>query len=267
MKKEDARGHASWRELLAEPAGAAHILHFYDSDAFLAGAVAHFAAEGLRRGEAVILSGTTAHLELIRRALSGLTLEADAAATNGQVLYARAEELVPAVLAGGELDRARFEAVTGQALQQARGEGRYEGVRWWGEMSAYMRELGHERAAMQAERISDGAAKKQGVRILCSYQCDRFDAREYDRMGELCGGHSHVIPTEDYVRHRIAVNRAIDEVVGGLNGATLQSFLSWRGLACDLPSSQAVLFWLRDAMPEKFETVLARVRAIQKEAA
>ena len=73
--------------------------------------------------------------------------------------------------------------------------------------------------------------------------------------------HSHVIPAEDYARHRQAVNRAIAEVVGDIKGTLLQSLNSWRGLACDLPSSQAVLFWLRETLPEKFEAVLVRARA------
>lgn len=37
--------------------------------------------------------------------------------------------------------------------------------------------------------------------------------------------------------------------------------MSWQGLACDLPSSQALLFWVREALPEKFGHVLERVKA------
>ena len=39
--------------------------------------------------------------------------------------------------------------------------------------------------------------------------------------------------------------------------------LSWKGLGCDLPSSQALLFWIREAMPEQFQAVLSRVKAHQ----
>jgi hypothetical protein len=62
------------------------------------------------------------------------------------------------------------------------------------------------------------------------------------------------------------VNHAIREVIGELRGSMLQSLSSWKGLACDLPSSQALLFWVREFMPEQFEAVLARARAYLKNA-
>jgi hypothetical protein len=65
------------------------------------------------------------------------------------------------------------------------------------------------------------------------------------------------------VRHRLAVNRAIAEVVGEIKGPLLQSLLSWKGLTCELPSSQALLFWIRESMPERLQDVLARARAYQ----
>jgi hypothetical protein len=79
----------------------------------------------------------------------------------------------------------------------------------------------------------------------------------------MCATHSHLIPADDYVQHRVAVNRAIAEVVGEIRGTLLQSLWSWQGPQCHLPSSQALLFWLRETLPEQFEAVLARARAYQ----
>ena len=84
-------------------------------------------------------------------------------------------------------------------------------------------------------------------------------------LRHVCAAHSHVIPAQDYVRHRMAVNRAIAEVVGEIRGPMLQSLVSWRGLSCNVPSSQAVLFWLRDTMPEHLGAVLERARAYHLE--
>jgi hypothetical protein len=77
----------------------------------------------------------------------------------------------------------------------------------------------------------------------------------------MCCAHTHVIPAEDYVRHRLAVNRAIAEIIGEIEGPLLQSLLSWNGLSCDLPTSQALLFWVRETLPEQFPPVLARAKA------
>ena len=61
------------------------------------------------------------------------------------------------------------------------------------------------------------------------------------------------------------MNRAIAEVVGEIRGTLLQSLTSWKGLTCDLPSSQELLFWLREAVPERFDAVLERARTYQLE--
>lgn len=263
MQKDRTR-HASWQELLGSPARPSHIVQIYDSDDFLAAGVALFAAEGLRGGEAVLLTGTQAHLRGVHRELLSHGIDADAAIRQGQLSVSDVHEGVAAVLADGMPDPALFQAVAGDALAQASADTRFSGVRWWGEMSNVLHQQGNKQGALLAEELGDAAAKKYGISLFCSFLYDRFDPHGYDGiLRDVCGKHSHVIPAEDYVRHRLAVNRAIAEVVGEIKGPLLQSLLSWKGLSCDLPSSQAVLFWIREAMPEHFHEVLSRAKAYQ----
>jgi hypothetical protein len=253
--------NTSWRELLCAPPAAAHVLQLYDNDDFLVGAVAHFAAEGLKNGEAVLLSSAPAHGGRIRDAIASGGIDVDAAARNGQLVLRDVHEQLGRVMAGRSLDAGRFQAACNGALEAVRERGRFAGLRWWGEMTTTLIERGERDAGLAAERLADALAKTCNATVFCSYPCDRYDARGYgEELVELCCIHSHVIPAEDYVRHRLAVNRAIAEVVGELKGSVLQSLASWRGLSCSLPSSQALLFWLRDAMPERFEAVLERAR-------
>ncbi len=256
--------HASWRELLAAPAPASHIVQIYDSDNFLVAGVSLFAAEGLRRGEVVLLTGTRARLLGVRRELASQGLDADAAIHEGQLAVSDAEETIDAIVSDGAVNPARFQAAAGEPLAKASCDARFSGVRWWGEISNLLQLGGNPRAALFAEQLGDALAKKHGVTILCSYLFDRFDPQAYSGLlREVCRVHSHVIPAEDYVRHRLAVNRAIAEVIGEIKGPLLQSLLSWRGLSCDLPSSQALLFWVRDTLPEHFQDVLSRAKAYQ----
>ena len=252
----------SWQELLCAPPPAAHVLQLYDNDAFLARAVAHFAAEGLRNGEAVRLTGTAEHLGSIARALESAGVDAAAALRSGQLVAGDVHEQLAQVMAGRSLDAARFRAATAEAFERLRADERFTGARWWGEVTTTLIAGGAREAGLAAERVGDSAAKQFGARVFCSFPCDRYDAGAYgEDLSELCCVHSHVIPAENYVSHRLAVNRAIAEVVGELRGSVLQSLASWRGLGCSLPSSQALLFWLREAMPERFEAVLDRARA------
>lgn len=260
--QERPAANPSWRDLLCAPPRAAHVLQLYDSDHFLASAVAHFAAEGLKSGEAVLLSGTSEHLAALRARLESLGIDVPSALRNGQLCLGDVREQLSVLVPGAALDVRRFETAVNGALERARSDGRFAGVRCWGEMTNMLHQRGDHDAALAAERVADAAAKKQGATVFCSFLCDRYDARAYEHaLRELCCVHSHVVPAEDYVRHRLAVNRAIGEVIGELKGSLLQSLASWRGLPCSLPSSQALLFWVRETMPERFEAVLERARA------
>lgn len=253
--------NTSWRELLCAPPAAAHLLQLYDNDDFLASAVAHFAAEGLKNGEAVLLSSTPEHGGRIRRAIESAGVDVAASTRNGQLVLGDLQQQLSVFVAGHSLDERRFEAACSAALGALRAAGRFAGARWWGEMTTTLIGRGEREAGIAAERLADAVAKSQGATVFCSYPCDRYDASGYgEELTELCCIHSHVIPADDYVRHRLAVNRAVAEVVGELKGSVLQSLTSWHGLSCSLPSSQALLFWLREAMPERFEAVLERAR-------
>ena len=246
--------------MLASPAGASHIVQIYDNEDFLASGVALFAAEGLRRGEAVLLTGSETHVRAVRRELVAKDVDYEAAVRRGQLSTHDVQRSVEAVLSEGRPDPALYEAIAGAALEKARAG--FQGVRWWGETSNFLHLKGHPEDAVALEELGSATARKHDVAILCSFLYDRFDPHGYDGiLKDVCCRHTHVIPTQDYVRHRLAVNRAIAEIIGEIKGPLLQSLLSWKGLACDLPSSQALLFWVREALPEQFHNVLARAKA------
>jgi hypothetical protein len=260
MQKSKTR-HASWQELLASPVPASHIVQFCDSEGFLASAVTLFAGEGLRAGEAVVLAGTDAHQRAVRRALVSNGLDLQAAVRSGQLVFLDAHQVVAAALDDGRLDCARLAALGEEILGKLSGDVRYAGVRCWGEISNVMLAQGNTRDALAAEDVADRIGRRHDVRLFCSYHLDRFDPAGYGGiLSDLCAKHTHAIPADDYVRHRIAVNRAIAEVIGEIKGPLLQSLLSWQGLGCELPSSQSLLFWLREAMPEDFPALLAKAR-------
>jgi MEDS: MEthanogen/methylotroph, DcmR Sensory domain len=239
--------NSSWQSVLASPPRASHILQIYDSDDFLASAVAHFAAAGLQAEEAVLLSGTKDHLGRIERKLRAAGVDAPGAERTGQLMLSDVHESLVHVVPNGRLEPARF-----------------TGVRWWSELTNTLHHAGNPEAGLQAEKLADAAARKYGATLFCSFLCDKFEARGYDDvLRDLCCLHSHVIPAEDYVQHRLAVNRAIADVLGDIRGTLLQSLTSWKGLTCDLPSSQALLFWVREALPDHFDAVLERARIYQ----
>jgi hypothetical protein len=258
--------HSSWQELLAQPEPGAHVVQLYDSDDFLAHAVGHYVAEGLHAGDAVMLSGTPAHWVLIRDHLAGLGLDVDGALRTGQLTAVDIERALPEVLDGDTVREAHFRSLVQAKFDRARHAG-FRRLRWWGEMTGVLHAQGNPRPAWRLEELGDELARANGGSVLCSFRANRFDPAGYDDdLKELCRLHTHFVPAPDYVGHRMAVNRALAEVVGALDGPLLQSLIDWKGVSCDMPSSQAVLFWIRDTMPERLADVLRRALHYEQEA-
>jgi hypothetical protein len=264
LRQAVVTAHSSWQELVASPRRASHIVQIYEDDGFLAAGVGLFAAEGLARGEAVLLSGTAKHLEDVRRSLGGHDIDVEGAIASSRLRLLDVRDTLRAAVVDGNLDEKAFRAAIDATIAAATRDSRSQGLRWWGELSNVLHHSANDRAALAAEQVAGEAIEAHACTVFCSYFLDRFDPRAYDGMlHAVCRCHSHVIPAEDYVGHRVAVNRAIADVMGEIRGAMLQSLLSWKGLRCELPSSQAVLFWLRDAFPERLPEVLARAKAYQ----
>jgi hypothetical protein len=256
-----ATPHSSWKALLEAPPPGSHLLQVYDSDEFMAAAVGHYAACGLQRGEAVRLDGTQAHLEAVMRHLSGLGVDVAGARRNEQLVLGDAEAELDGWAAEGPLTAEVFGGLLDAVFGATHADPRWSGFRWWAEFAPTLQRRGDDQAARMIEAAAGDAVLRHKGIVLCSERCNCFDASGYDHLHTLCGEHTHVIPADDYVAHRLTVNRAIAEVVGDLRGSLLHSLSKWKGPGCDLPSSQALLFWVRDAMPEHFEAVLERLRA------
>ena len=100
----------------------------------------------------------------------------------------------------GMPDSPVFLGLAANVVSQARGEGRYPKVRWWGEMVNILWERGDVAASMNLEDLFDQLAHEQDIAIFCSFLMDNFNgdvhARMLPRLGE---NHSHLIPVEDYL--------------------------------------------------------------------
>ena len=258
----------SWRKLLAEPGENGHIVQLYQDDDFYGEAISHFAAEGLARGESIILVATGPHWKNISARLAGKGFDLEALFRQGQLTLLDADTTLPTFMAGNLPDGDIFKPLAKQAIDKARAGGKFPRVRWWGEMVNVLYVEGNARGSNRLEEFFDEVAHEESVAIFCSFLMDKFDPDIYsEAFGDVCRTHSHVIPCDDYVRHRITINRAIAEVVGEIGAPVLQSLVVWQGASVRMPTSQALLLWLKDRMPEHFSSVLARARELDLAAA
>ena len=95
----------SWRKLLSEPGENGHIVQLYQDDDFYGEAISHFAAEGLARGESIILVATQPHWKNISGRLRGKVAVVNQTPTwvdreAALVLHDKAGNVLEAVAAG-----------------------------------------------------------------------------------------------------------------------------------------------------------------------
>lgn len=257
----------SWRELLAEPGEDGHIVQLYQDDDFYGEAISHFAAEGLVRGESIILVATAPHWRNISRRLHGKGFDTAALFRQGQLTLLDADATLPKFMAGNMPDGAIFKPLAKETIARAHAGGKYPRVRWWGEMVNVLYVNGNPQGSNRLEQFFDEVAHEERIAIFCSFLMDKFDPSIYDEaFGHVCTTHSHVIPCDDYVRHRLVVNQAVNDVLGGIKGPLLQSLVSWMGAPTAMPSSHALLLWLKELQPQHFAAVLARARELERAA-
>lgn len=258
------KSHSSWQELLANPRPGDHIVQLYQDDVFHAEAVSQFALEGVIKGESVILVATPDHWTNIAAQLRTKGVDPDQLKERGQLSVFDALDTLPKVMSGAMPDEAVFTALGRGAVEKARCEGRFPQVRWWGEMVGVLHEQGLPAASERMDRLFDDLTIDCQLKSFCSFRLDKLDPAIYhETFGALCRTHSHVIPTRDYVGHRMVVNRAIGEVLGSIDGALLRSLTSWNDEIPNMPSSHALLLWVKATMPERFPDVLSRASALQ----
>ena len=253
---------SSWKGLLADPGPDGHIVQLYQDADFYGEAISHFAAEGLVRGESIIIVATGPNWANISSRLMSKGFTPDELFHRGQLTLLDAEGTLPKFLVGGMPDANTFKGLAQATIERARAGGKFPRVRWWGEMVNLLYIAGNQSGSTRLEELFDEVAHEQCISIFCSFLMDKYDPKIYDRaFGDVCRTHVHVIPAEDYALHRTVVDRAIGEVIGPIQGPLLRSLASWaHDGAIGMPTSQSILLWVKDAVPTKFDEVLACAR-------
>ena len=265
--KESAAGQGEpWCGLLTGAAPRDHIVQLYQDQQFLNRAVCRFAASAIANGEGVILVPTIAHWDAFRPRLESEGVDVKAAEKRGQLTIVDADNLLPTFMRDGMPDSPVFLGLAANVVSQARGDGRYPKVRWWGEMVNLLWERGDVAASMNLEDLFDKLAHEQDIAIFCSFLMDNFDGDVHARMlPRLSENHSHLIPVEDYSRLERAVSEALRDAVGPDESRVLEDrLLSHYPGSFHMPRSQALLLALRQTLPLVADDVLQRSHTLYR---
>lgn len=136
---------------------ATHAAHFFHSAEDGDAAVAEFVADGVARGEDVLVVATDARAAVVRARLGA---SADAA----NVTFVDARQAVDAIMVDAALDHRKLTELLLPFVKQSD-----RPKRIYGEMVALLTADGQLEAALGVERAGEELAHDLGVRILCGY--------------------------------------------------------------------------------------------------
>ena len=257
-------GLPEWDHVVANAAPSDHIVQLYQDQEFLSRAVCRFAGAAIANGEGIILVPTLIHWHGIRPRLEAEGVDVEAARRRGQLTVVDADEFLPRFMRDSMPDSPLFLGLAADVIGEAHAGGRYEKVRWWGEMVNVLWERGNAAASMNLEDLFDQLAHKHDIAIFCSFLMDNFDGDVHARMLPRLGtNHSHLVPVEDYPRLERAVAHALGDVVGQDEARALESrLLSGYQEPFAMPRAQALLLALRQAVPTVADPVLQRSREL-----
>ena len=257
----------TWGQLI-ERTERRHFVHFYGADdEALSRNVALYLAEGLLRGDGLLVVASPAHYAAFRRDLAQGSERVQSALHQNEIHFVPAAELLEQFCAAGEPDADQFETLVTAALQNARGARPFRNVRVYGEMVGLLWTAGQRASARRLEGFWNRLLVSQRFDLYCAYPIDVFS--EEFQLGGIDGilcGHTHLVPTAVDGSLGDALEQAMREVLGarmeGLQALMKENF---RPAWAAVPKSEAVILWLRNNLPEEAPEILHRARRYYRE--
>jgi hypothetical protein len=140
---------SSWTELLDRAEPGEHVVQLYGADEqLLARNVSRYLAEGLKRGDGLILIATRPHADAILGQLRDTRPEVASALREGRLVSLDSAATLARFMCDGQPDRAMFETVIGGVLQEVRARATSGKVRAFGEMVGLLWAAGNRLAAI-----------------------------------------------------------------------------------------------------------------------
>jgi hypothetical protein len=228
----------------------------------LAQNVGLYLAEGLKRGDGVLVIAAPEHTALFRNHLEQQGIDVASARENRQLVMWDAQETLAQFLVDGQPDWHKFEAAIQVGIRQLPAANRDTGLRAYGEMVGILWQNRQFAAAVRLEQFWNRLLEQAAFSLYCAYSIDIFgqDFHVGNLDGVLCT-HTHLIPTEPNGNLEAALNRALDEILGAdaepLRVLIKKSDLPGRAV---MPNAETMVMWLKNHLPARADAIVQRAR-------
>jgi MEDS: MEthanogen/methylotroph, DcmR Sensory domain len=241
-----------------------HFVQFYKADEpSLNRNVSGFLWDGLLRGDGLLVIGTPQRRESLSSHLARLGADVALARREGQLAMLDADEMLSRFMVDGQPEPERFRAAIGEALQLARPRIAEAGICAYGEMVGVLWEAGQTSAAIRLEECWNQLLHTGGISLFCGYPIDIFaDDFQRSHIHDVLCAHTHVLPTGGDGDLGVALDRAMDELLGAAANevrSSMNAGLPASNLA--MPEAERAILWLRSNVPDNAETILACARS------
>ena len=187
---------SSWADLLARSDPGAHLVQLYgEDDQSLARNVSQYLAEGLRRGDGVVLISTPEHTSAIARHLVEMAPDMTSEAVRtGRLTCLSARETLERLLVDGRPDETRFRSVVGKFLDGVRRRSATGTVRAFGEMVNLLWQEGRSDDAHRLEELWNLMTSEYACSMYCAYRIDLVEDRsDAAALHAIIGSHDHLL--------------------------------------------------------------------------
>ena len=176
-----------------------HAVQFYEGDVYLATEVARYFADGMAKGDSIIMIATGPHRRAAMSELRRRGIDWRKARNEGQLVLLDARETLAKFMTGMTPDPNRFELVIGGQVRKAVECGANGRARAYGEMVDLLWKDGNAEAALLLEGLWNELLARYDLSLLCAYAMNGFESSSHrDTFRAVCDLHTHVLPAESY---------------------------------------------------------------------
>jgi hypothetical protein len=191
QSSEEAK-HSPPEIFWGEIAPCEHLVQIYQDDGVFMDSLEGFVADGLRRGDGVVVIATAAHLSALAERLRARGLSLASAQASDHYIALDAAETLTTFLVRGWPDEELFEQFITELLARARGK-EERCVRAFGEMVAVMWGQGLSGATVRLEYLWQRFCQKEMFSLFCAYPRSGFTQDAEVSMQAICATHSKVV--------------------------------------------------------------------------
>lgn len=168
-----------------------HIAHFYEDDEKFLITLAGFIAEGLARGESIIIIATPQHLSALAHLLGSRGVDLMRPLAEDRYIALDVAVALSCFMVDDWPNEEMLASLVGYLIKRASRNGRR--IRASGEMVALLWAQGNQAATVRLEHLWNEFCREYGFCLLCSYPKAGFTKDPARSVAEICAHHTKFI--------------------------------------------------------------------------